>query len=140
MPDRQLHLFKSRKQRGVAPPTPKEFALHCVLADICRRWLNPHWKFTHLPMGEHRNKATARKLRRMGVTAGWPDFLFCGPGQAVFWLELKRPGSGRLSEEQIEMRAHLVACGFAYLATSDVRDAVETMKGFGILRGGFTVQ
>jgi hypothetical protein len=136
---RQLHLFKSRRQRGQAPPPPKEFALHCVLADICRRWLNPHWKFTHLPMGEYREQATAAKLYRMGVTAGWPDFLFCGPGQAVFWLELKRPDCGRLSDPQIEMRAHLVACGFSYLVTDDVKDAVETMTSLGILRAGIQV-
>jgi hypothetical protein len=138
--ERRLHLFRGKRQRGTAAPPPKELALHCVLADICRRWLNPHWKFTHLPMGEHRDKATAAKLHRMGVTAGWPDFLFCGPNRGVFWLELKRPGTGRLSEEQIEMRAHLIACGFTYLVTSDVKDAVETLTSLGILRGGISVQ
>jgi hypothetical protein len=66
--ERRLHLFRGKRQRGTAaPPPPKEFALHCVLADICRRWINPHWKFSHLPMGEHRDKATAGKLHRMGI-------------------------------------------------------------------------
>lgn len=31
--------------------------------------------FTHAPNGEWRHKATARKLKRMGVRAGCPDFL-----------------------------------------------------------------
>ena len=137
---RQLHLFHGKHQRGQVAPAPKEFALHVVLADICRRWLNPHWKFTHLPMGEHRDKRVAAKLHRMGTTGGWPDFLFCGPRQAVFWLELKRPRRGRLSDAQIEMRAHLVACGFGYLVTDDIKDAVETLKSLGIVRGGISVQ
>jgi hypothetical protein len=38
------------------------------------------------------------------------------------------------------MRAHLVACGFSYLVTDDLKDAVETLTSLGILRGGISVQ
>ncbi|MHC2536951.1 hypothetical protein ACVJMY_006520 [Bradyrhizobium diazoefficiens] len=137
---RQLSLFKGKRQRGRKPPPPLEFELHCVVADIVRRWISSDWRFTHLPFGEHRHPVTAVRLRRMGVTSGWPDFVFVGPQRSVFWLELKRRGMGRLSETQAEMASHLMACGFGYLCTSDVNDAVTTLKDLGILRSTFEVQ
>lgn len=136
---RQLSLFKGRRQRGVQAPPPLEFHEHCVLADICRRWLDPRWRFTHIPLGEHRTDATAGRLNRMGVTPGWPDFMFVGPNRAVFWLELKRRG-GRLSEAQIDLGAHLAACGFAYFVTNSVKGAVDELKALGILRANVQVQ
>jgi len=43
-------------------------------------------------------------------------------------------------QAQIEMRAHLVACGFSYLVTDDVKDAVATLTSLGILRSGIHLQ
>jgi hypothetical protein len=148
---RQLSLFKGKRQRGLAPPPPLEFATHATLADICKRWIHPHWKFTHLPLGEEREhridartgrrySPTGQRLQRMGVMPGWPDFIFVGPNAQVFWLELKRFKTGRLSEDQSEVLAHLVACGFAVLVTTSLDDAVTTLKQAGILRSNFEVQ
>src|SRR4029077_148613 len=131
----QLTLFKGRHRKSVV-----EFKLHCVLADFLRRWINPAWRYTHLPMGEHRTKETAARLKRMGVTPGWPDFIFVGPGAFVFWLELKRARTGRLSDEQLAVRAHLMRCGFAYLVTSSVDEAVSTLQDFNILPRSIHVQ
>jgi hypothetical protein len=80
-PERQLHLFHGKRQRGASPPSPSEYRLHCAVADTCRRWLNPQWIFTHIPNGEHRSKTTAARLKRVGVTAGFPDLLFIGSGK-----------------------------------------------------------
>lgn len=146
--DRQLHLFKSKRQRGVAPKPAKEFALHCMLADTIKRWINPAFRFTHMPMGEERghtiNKAgkryspTGNRLKRMGVTPGWPDFLFIGPG-VIAWLELKREKFGRPSDDQLNLQAHLRACGHEYLITSDVKEAIAWLVELRVLRG-MTVQ
>jgi hypothetical protein len=148
---RQLSLFKGKRQRGIAAPPPLEFGTHATLADICKRWINPHWKFTHLPLGEHREhrisprtgkrySLSGQRLQRMGVQPGWPDFIFVGPDTQVFWLELKRLKTGRLSEDQSEVLAHLVACGFAVLVTTSLDDAVDTLKQAGILRSNLEVQ
>ncbi|UQD96071.1 hypothetical protein [Bradyrhizobium japonicum] len=75
----------------------------------------------------------------MGVTAGWPDFIFVGPG-CVFWLELKRRGLGRMSDAQANIASHLITCGFDYLCTDNVNDAVATLKDLGILRSNIEVQ
>jgi hypothetical protein len=136
----QLSLFKGPRQRGTKLPPPKEFASHCFIADLLRRWCSKEWRYTHLPMGEKRDKGTAARLKRMGVTPDWPDFLFVGPDGCCFWLELKRKGSGRLSDGQHDMAMHLVACGHAYLCTDSVDEAVAQLKALGILRSTVNVQ
>ena len=129
---RQLHLFKSSRQRGTQLPPAKEFALHCMFHDTIKNAMMPRWRYTHLPFGEKRDPITAGRLKRMGVTPGWPDFMFVGPGR-VFWLELKRKG-GALSDAQRDVMAHLMECGFGYLCTNDLQDAVATLKDLGIVR------
>src|SRR5262252_4291667 len=106
---RQLNLLKGSRQRGTRTASTPEYALHCAIADLVTRWIMPQWQFTHIPLGEHRNKATAARLARMGVRAGWPDFIFVGPGR-VFFLELKRRG-GSQSDEQANVALHLIRCG-----------------------------
>jgi hypothetical protein len=65
--------------------------------------------------------------------------MFLGPGPRAAFIELKRRG-GRLSPAQQAMRDHLECCGFAYLCTDSVDQAIEWLKHHGILRGGFSVQ
>lgn len=132
----QLNLFKSKRQRGTKPPSASEFERQCVIADLLKRWCNKQWRYTHLPMGEHRAWSTAERLKRMGVTPGWPDFLFVGPN--VCWLELKAQG-GSLSDDQELLRDHLVWCGHQYFCTKSVPEAVEWLKRMGILRSNISV-
>jgi hypothetical protein len=130
---RQLSLFKGKRQRGTKPPPPLEFANHVLIADMLRRWCNPQWQWTHLPMGEKRHICTAVRLKRMGVRPGWPDFLFAGPNGKLVWLELKRKGKNA-SEAQQAIGQHLRDCGFEYLITDNVNEAVAFLKRLGILR------
>ena len=135
---RQLSLFKSKKQKGERPP-PLEFASHLVLADMLRRWCDPAWEWTHLPLGEKRHIGTAVRLKRMGARPGWPDFLFAGPNAKLVWLELKRRGN-KLSEAQEQIKTHLCDCGFDYLVTDNIDEAVAWLRRLGILRATIGVR
>ena len=84
---RQLHLFKSRRQRGTAAPAPSEYALHCAVVDTIRRWIMPDWIYTHIASGEKRDQVTAARLKRMGVTPGFPDLALFGPHGEVCFIE-----------------------------------------------------
>jgi hypothetical protein len=134
MTERQLHLFKGQRQRGVPLPRAKEYELHCMVADTLRRWCDPAWRYSHIPSGEKRDPATAMRLKRMGVMPGVPDFMFIGPG-CLFFIELKRPGGGgRQSEAQADWAQHIMRCGFGYHCTDDYADAIGTLRDLGIVR------
>lgn len=109
-----------------------------MVADILRRFIEPGWRYTHMPMGELREHATAVRLKRMGVTRGWPDLMFVG-GRAVCWLELKRRGN-HLTEEQDEIARFLVEVGHGYNCVDNFNDAITTLKSWGIVRAGIEVQ
>ena len=89
-----------------------------------RRWRTPGWIFTHIASGEKRDQVTAARLKRMGVTAGFPDLVFFGPHGEVCFIELKA-GRGRLSESQQAIKRHLEAAGHGDLCSDDYRDVVE---------------
>jgi hypothetical protein len=139
MPARQLSLFKSRRQRGTAPPAPSEYQLHCAVADTVRRWIMPGWIFTHIASGEKRDQVTAARLKRMGVVGGFPDLIFFSDVGLVCAIELKAKG-GKLSEAQAAVKLHLEQAGHGYLCSDDYRDVIETLKGWGVLRSGIHVQ
>lgn len=115
-------------------PSPKEVELHCMVAAIVRDHLHPLFRCTHMPMGEYRDKVTAGRLKAMGVTPFWPDFLFVGPHKRVHWLELKREGA-KPTAGQIEHASHLMACGHTYHWTTDFKDAIDQLRGLGIIVG-----
>ena len=129
---RQLNLFRGKRQRGERPPTAKELALHMALEQLLLHDCSPFWRYTHIPSGELRDKRTAAKLKAMGVKPGWPDFMFVGPRQ-MFFLELKRAGE-KPSDEQDAIGLHIISCGFGWLWTSSLEDAVATLKQLGIVR------
>ena len=135
---RQLGLFKGKRQKGTIK-RPKERSLHIAFADAVRVSLSPGWKFTHIPLGEYRTPETAGLLKRMGVSAGWPDFIFVGHAPVpvckgiVAFIELKRPGE-RLSVVQDGVCQHLAQCGCYVLATDDINDALGFLRDIGALR------
>jgi hypothetical protein len=144
--ERQLHLFRSRRQHGRAPPEPLEFEVHCMVADTLRRWASPNWVWTHIPLGEDRSAVTGARLKRMGANPGWPDFLLIAPrDHAPRWcrrphfLELKRHG-GRLTEAQAGFALWCELNGCPHAVASSYRQAVEVLKGWGALRAGVHVQ
>ena len=115
-------------------PGISEFALQCSIADALRLSIDPAWIWTAMPMGEKRDPITAMRLKRMGVVAGYPDIVLFGPQCRVVWLELKRPGGGRLSEVQ-EIRAQqLRECGHTHIVTNDFQHALDLLRDLGIVR------
>ena len=132
MDERQLHLFKGKRQRGVTLPPPLEFKMHVALENLLRHALLPGWWYTHIPSGELRDKVTAARLKAMGLKRGCADFMFIGP-KTLFFLELIRKGE-KPSEAQREFAAMVKACGFLYRLSDTLDDAVTTLKEMGIIR------
>lgn len=141
--ERQLHLFKSRRQRGTKPPTAREFSLHCMVADDLRRWASPNWIWTHVPLGERRDAVAGARLKRMGTQPGWPDFILIAPrdyyAPRPHFLELKRRG-GKLTETQagFALWCKLNDCPHAVADSYDA--AVKILQGWGALMSKVHVQ
>jgi hypothetical protein len=126
----QINLFTRRIARP--PPTP-ELSTHVMVADLLRRWANPQWRFSHLPLGEYRTPATAARLKRMGVVAGWPDFMLLSPAGQVFFLELKR-GRAPLTEEQRDFANWCVAHGVPFAIARNFDEALRFLREWGAIR------
>lgn len=139
----QLNLFKGKRQRGTQPPPPLEFALHCMVADMVRRWILPGWIWTHFPAGEARPheiirgkrvSLTGARLMRMGLNTGFPDFQFFHLTGRCCFLELKRRGQ-TADEDQAKVAMHLIRAGHGYLLTDSFDDAIATLVDWKILQG-----
>jgi hypothetical protein len=131
----QINLFT---RRVAQPPPALEFTTHVMVADLLRQFVDPNWRWTHIASGEYRTPATAAKLKRMGVVAGFPDFLFVSPGGVVFFLELKRRG-GRLTEAQTEFAAWCKAHAVPLALAHDFNEALAVLKTWGVIRTGVKV-
>ncbi len=103
-----------RPTLGVALPNPKEITFHISAFAFLQRALPPEVIVFHCPNGEVRDKATAGKLKAMGVLPGVFDLGFIWPTSQISWLELK-VGDNVLSDDQIKFqtRARANRCGTA---------------------------
>jgi hypothetical protein len=131
--ERQLSLLKGVRQKGEKPKGPSEFQMQCAVADALGRSAAPGWVWSHFPAGELRTEETGRRLKRMGLKAGWPDFFLISPIGRLYCLELKRPG-GRLTEAQAEFRSAMARRSIPYSVAWSVKDAVEILGGWGAVR------
>lgn len=126
----QVDLFTRRIR--MAPP-PKERAVHIAIADLLRVGAAPGWLWTHFPSGELRTEKTGALLKRMGVQAGWSDFLLVSPAGELHVLELKRRGS-KPSEAQEQFLAEVGSRPRCHAAWTDhYEGAVEVLKMWGAI-------
>ena len=134
---RQLDLLK-RDKRGqfkVAnpPPLALEFETHCALADTIAIGLTPGWIWTHFPAGELRDKATAGRLKRMGLKPGFFDFLLIDPDGKHYWLELKR-GKAPLTGAQYLFGMAMLVRGVPCEVARSYEQAIDILAGWGAIR------
>jgi hypothetical protein len=95
------------------------------------------WQYpVRYPRGEAqklRTKATAGRLKAMGVKPGVADLVFISPDGRFLGLELKRRG-GRLSETQEAFQAWCDRHGVAYAVADSYDAAVAVLVGWGVLK------
>ena len=108
-----------------------EFRLHCICATYLTACLKPPAWWTSLEHGVKLPPATARRLQRVGVRAGIPDILIINEGLA-YWIELKAPKTGRLSEAQILTRDRLWDAGACWAMARSLDELRARLIAWGI--------
>jgi hypothetical protein len=109
-----------------------------MVADLLHRFAHPQWRFSHIASGEYRTPATAAKLKRMGVVAGWPDFILLAPTGIAHFLELKR-GRAPLTDAQQDFADWCVAHGVHFAIARNFDEALRCLKSWGAVRGGLEI-
>jgi hypothetical protein len=145
MNERQLDIFKGKRQRGVSTQkshTPTEFEIHCVVADLLRRWIEPGWMWFHPPNGGERPAVFIKgrrisieggRLKRMGAKPGVSDILLAkAPSAQLHALELKRRGE-QPTDEQLAWLQEVEELGGVAGWADSVKGAVEVLKKWGAL-------
>ena len=82
-----------------------------------------------IPNGEYRNKATAGKLKAMGVRPGIPDLFLAirrGPYPGL-WIELKKIKGGKTSPEQDIWIDHFKSQGYGAIVCYGWESARDTI-------------
>lgn len=93
--------------------------------------------YWHTPNGGSRNPIEAKKLKGMGVRAGMPDIMLLADGK-LYALELKTE-KGRVSPRQLDVLDDLIDAGAETAVAFGLRDAIEALQRWRLLRRKFEV-
>lgn len=129
----ELAAFTARRsgetKRGHVKLT--ELRSHIAIAEHLRTRARPGVVWWHTPNGELRNKATAAKLKAMGVKPGVPDITLLIDGR-FFGLEIKSL-EGRLSSEQRATHAELERAGAFMAVAHSIDGALAILTAWGAI-------
>jgi hypothetical protein len=94
------------------------------LAVPALRWLHA------IPNGGYRDPVTAARMKAEGVKSGVADIFLpvARGGVHGLYIEMKKPGSGKQSKEQIEFQQFCVEQWFAYVVCDTWREAASTLQ------------
>jgi hypothetical protein len=135
-------MFTNRWRKMQEAPR-KESEFHIQLVQILRWVVRPDVIWRHVPNGEHRDKATAAKLKAMGVLPGaadlefhWAEFDSHNPqvkARKVLHLELKA-GNRKPGEAQEAFALAMMCLGDEYKVVRSIDEALEVLDSCGLLR------
>lgn len=122
----------SVKAVATSRPIATENQDHVALAKHLDARLKKGVTWWHTPNGEKRDKATAAKLKRMGVRRGVPDFFFAA--DRLYALELKRLKGGKLSDEQEDMIDALHKAGVIVIVANGLDEALAILENLELIK------
>lgn len=88
------------------------------------------YKFTHIPNetgSDPRARARAVRMKRAGVSRGFPDYLIFANGRR-YAIELKRKKGGRTTPEQLDWLGVLDKYGFNVKVCSGAEEAIAFIE------------
>ena len=110
-----------------------EADLQAAVVELLQRFACDDVIWFAVPNGEKRSKATAAKLKKMGVLAGVADLVIVLPGAFIKFLELKAD-KGKPSPAQIAFSERCGAIGATYVIARTPEEAIEHLWMWGALK------
>lgn len=107
-----------------------EYDFHVAVAEFFQFVLTPETIAYHTPNGEQRTKASAGRLKAMGVMPGVPDWTLLHHGKPYF-IELKCVG-GRISDNQKTFLSRLSQQKIGWALCYSVDNVEMALKAWGI--------
>lgn len=138
----------TKRYRRVKGREPTEDQIQAgVVAHVKLLANRPNVVVYHVPNGGYRWETTGARLKAMGVRPGVADLVFhwsAGgvvdtyigrelPAAHVLYLELKSR-RGKQSDAQSEFQREAESAGAIYEIANDLDQALEILKGYGILK------
>lgn len=118
---------------GTRPRNTPEEDFHIGLVQHIRWRLRKGVIFWHTPNGGARSKASAGKLKAMGVRPGVFDLMFIipvsGEPPAICFLELKA-GRNKMSTEQNIFAAELDKLGIPWAVSYSIDHAIQVLEAW----------
>ena len=86
----------------------------------------------HSPNGGFRDAREGAKFKRMGTSAGYPDFVlpYARKGYHGLYIEVKRRYGGKLSEAQIYWRDLLIREGYAWYEAKGADQCIKIVQNY----------
>jgi hypothetical protein len=113
---------------------PYEESEQISLVEELAFWRNQHKDllFYAVPNGEWRHKATAGKLKAMGVMRGVPDLCFpmAKGGYFGLYIEMKRVKGGAVREDQKDWIEKLRGAGYKVEVCRGAAEAKKTIQEY----------
>ncbi len=123
---------KSAPRPGLPLPAPEEFGENALHLHACQ-WLKKEVTgllIFHVPNGEHRHIAVAKKLQRMGVLPGVADFLCSTPTRKIA-IELKDE-DGEQSSDQVKFEKRWKATNGEYFICRTLDEFKQVVTGIAL--------
>lgn len=91
--------------------------------------------YNHSPNEGKRTPQEGNKLKRMGMSKGFPDLEICVPKNGFHGLYLEfKSGKGKLSPEQKEWGERLGEAGYKVAVVRSCNEAIEVFEAY--MKGG----
>jgi len=124
--------------QGIGEPEKERHEASICVNKVCKteeeEQFTVHWWLMqrniihhHSPNGGYRNAQEGLKFKRLGVSPGFPDFIFpyARQGYHGLFIELKRVKGGKLSEYQKWWRDFLMKGGYAWFEAKGAKDCIK---------------
>lgn len=122
---------------AIVPPKKRKIERNCPREDyeqiVAHLWMEKkEIVHHHSPNGGKRDIEEAAKFKRMGVSAGFPDFEipYMRKGFGGLYIELKTLFGGKLSERQIWWRDHLIKEGYAWYVAKGAQECIRIVSEY----------